>query len=119
MGLLSTSCQSSNAESIVKESRGYRLIGASKSIDKIPKNKIFKLTDIPGSDDALLTMTAANQIEMHNSMLLIRPTFQDSSSKLESKLIHRDGVVTLFEVTQKSNSRLGYVLSIRSRECCT
>lgn len=84
---------------------------AAKSIDKIAANRTFKF--VASGSDALLVMTAANQTKILGNNLLIYPTFWDPQSKLESKLVYRDRIVTIFEVTQLSNKRLGYVIGAK------
>ena len=96
---------------IVKDKKGYLILNAAKSVDKICLNKSFKLVVL--GNDALLTMTAANQTKLLGNNLLIYPTFWDPNAKLDSKLIYRDKIVTIFEVTQLSNKRLGYIIGAK------
>ena len=110
MSLLSTSCLSSEPL-IVKDKKGYLIRNAAKSVDKVDSNKVFKL--VACVDDAVLTMTAANQTKILGNNLLIYPTFWDPNAKLECKLVYRDKIVTVFEVTQLSNKRLGYVIGAK------
>lgn len=108
---LSTSCPSSN---IVQHKNGYLFKNAAKSVVKLKPSKVFKFT-VDGND-AILTMQTANQVLLRDSLLLIRPTFWDANSKLTSVLLFRDKCLTVFEITQHSNNRIGYAMLLKGSD---
>ena len=107
-----TSSQSSDL--VVPDKKGYRLVGAGKYVAKMPDTGLCRVT-VDG-DDAVITLTAANRVEVLGNNLLVRPVFWDSKSKLESKLIFRNQVLTVFQVKQLSNKRDGLVIGVRKRK---
>lgn len=107
-----TSSQSS--ELVLPDKKGYRLVGAGKYVAKLPDTGLCRIT--MDGDDALVSLTAANRVEILGNNLLIRPVFWDAKSKLDSKLVFRNQVLTVFQVKQLSNKRDGLVIGVRRRK---
>lgn len=116
---MSISCHSnrnSPTNGIVTDPKGFRFRDMGQFVEKIPENKTFKL--ISDGTDMILTMKAANKTAILANTLVIRPVFWDAKSEFATKSIFRNKFISIFEITQLSNKRVGYTITFRKETAC-